>query len=388
MATPSLAPHVTVRRKPRKKPTVKYGLRPLSKTVKVPWAAALAAQHEELANSSQDGAVALELLQTGLSVNTVQNYDSKLSKFVKYCAAEGLTPMPATLYTILKYIGRLASEGTINVDSLQPYLSCINSAHESVGLTPPAVGPVIERARKGWRQRQEHVGGPDDKRIALPAEVMTKVLDLAFAMVLQGRYKFDSAALYNLRDAVAILVTYMFFGRSDTGHAAQIVEGVPDIQVHGTDLVFYERNFKGKAAGDRKRTLTCPLAGKQKLLKVISAFLSVAPATEGYIWRLPQDGRRWGASVIDDMMQRVMTRINVNAPSGYTYASHSLRKGAASAAFAVGVDIIRICYCGGWAQGSQIVYSYIDMAFQASPDGEYFFGHLRPTYTPPLGNVT
>lgn len=356
--------------------------------VKVPWAAALAAQHKELADSSRDGAVALELLQTGLSANTVQSYDSKLSRFVKYCAVEGLTPMPATLYTVLRYIGHLASEGTVNVNNLQPYLSCINSAHESVGLTPPAVGPAIERARKGWRQRQAHVGEAGDKRVALPAEIMKGVLDLADAIEQEGRYKYDSAALYDFRDSIAILVTYLFFGRSDTGHAAQVVDGVPDIQVHGTDLVFYERNFKGKAAGDPKRTLTCPLAEKPKLLRVISAFLKAAPATADFVWRLPQDGRRWNAGVIDDMLQRVLTRLKVCAPSGYTYTSHSLRKGAASAAFAVGVDIIRICYCGGWAQGSQVVFTYIDMAFQASTDGEYFFGHLRPAYTPPLGNVT
>ena len=93
--------------------------------------------------------------------------------------------MPATLYTVLQYIGHLASEGAINVDNLQPYLSCINSAHESVGLTPPAVGPAIDELRKGggndrahWRTRQQGV--------ALPAEVMTKVLDLAYAMVIQS----------------------------------------------------------------------------------------------------------------------------------------------------------------------------------------------------------
>ena len=63
-ATPSLAQHVC-ETQTTEKPTVKYGPRPLSETVKVPWAATLAAQHEKLANSSQDGAVALELCRQG-----------------------------------------------------------------------------------------------------------------------------------------------------------------------------------------------------------------------------------------------------------------------------------------------------------------------------------
>ena len=117
---------------------------------------------------------------------------------------------------------------------------------------------------------------------------------------------------------------------------------------------------------------------------VISVFLSVAPATEGYVWRLPQDGRRWGASVIDDMLQRVMARVNVSAPSGYTYAWHSLRKGAASAAFAVGVDIIRICYCGAGLKDPKSFLPTSTWRFRLRLTANTS-GHLCPAYTS-LGN--
>lgn len=373
-----------MRRRRRKPPEIKYTLKPLAQTAKVPWAAALQVQYKALASSSREGHTAVELMQAGLASNTAQNYDSKLAKFVKFCAEANLSPMPAEVNTVLQYLGHLAEEGTVHVDNVQPYLSCINTAHVAVGLNPPAVGPAVEQVRKGWRQRLIHLGDEKDKRLPLPPQVMSKVLGLAAQLVDSGKFKHDAAALCQLRDAVAVLVTYLFFGRSDTGYAAEVVDDVPDVQVNGTDLIFYERKFKGKAAGSKKRTLRFPLSAP--LLRVIAAFLKAAPATAGSVWRLPQDGKKWNSTVIDDMLQRLLTTLEITAPEGYSYSSHSLRSGAASAAYAVGADIIRICYCGGWTQGSQAVFAYIDLSWQPSADAEFFFGHLRHVEVQRLGN--
>ena len=104
------------------------------------------------------------------------------------------------------------------------------------------------------------------------------------ASVAQGTYKHDAAALGELRDVVAPIVTYLFFGRSDTGHAAEVLDSFADLQVHGTDLVFYEyeRRFKGKAAD--KRTRTFPLSTRPEILQIVSAcFDGAAFANEGEI---------------------------------------------------------------------------------------------------------
>lgn len=184
-----------------------------------------------------------------------------------------------------------------------------------------------------------------------------------------------------------ILVNYLFFGRSDTGFGAEICDGFADLQLHGADLVFYERKKKGKTVGDRKRTLVYPLADKPELQYVLQRFFAAAPATSGFQWRLPSDGKKWNASVIDDMLQRVLARLGESPPTGYSWTSHSSRSGASSAAFSVGVDIIRICYCGGWAKGSQAVHSYIDPSWAPSVDARYFFGHMAPNAIPPVGNL-
>ena len=142
-------------------------------------------------------------------------------------------------------------------------------------------------------------------------------------------------------------------------------------------LYFYERKRKGRAAGERKRTLLVDLAERPELLRVIATFLEVAPCVQGHMWRLSTDSRAWTSTVIDDMLKRLLLELHVSPPDGYTYSSHNLRSGAASAAFSLDVSIVRICFYGGWAQGSQAVFFYIDPSWAPSPAARYFFCHLK-----------
>eukprot|EP00873_Tetraselmis_striata_P029174 jgi/Tetstr1/449438/TSEL_036533.t1 len=55
-----------------------------------------------------------------------------------------------------------------------------------------------------------------------------------------------------------------------------------------------------------------------------------------------------------------------------------LRKGAASAANAIGVPLSHIRYQGGWATNSDVVLDYIDPNVLPSPRAWFFFGHIAP----------
>eukprot|EP00873_Tetraselmis_striata_P040134 jgi/Tetstr1/460398/TSEL_000076.t1 len=59
----------------------------------------------------------------------------------------------------------------------------------------------------------------------------------------------------------------------------------------------------------------------------------------------------------------------------------SLRKGAASAANAIGVPLSHIRYQGGWATNSDVVRDYIDPNVLPSPGAWFFFGHIAPYAT-------
>eukprot|EP00873_Tetraselmis_striata_P043139 jgi/Tetstr1/463403/TSEL_008325.t1 len=58
--------------------------------------------------------------------------------------------------------------------------------------------------------------------------------------------------------------------------------------------------------------------------------------------------------------------------------SDSLRKGAASAANAIGAPLSHIRYQGGWATNSDVVLDYLDHNGLPSPGAWFFFGHIAP----------
>ena len=80
----------------------------------------------------------MDMMANGLAPKTVGSYGGKLDKFLSFCASRGLTAVPATTDTALLYLAHLASLGTIAADNIQPYMSCINTAHTALGLPPPA----------------------------------------------------------------------------------------------------------------------------------------------------------------------------------------------------------------------------------------------------------
>eukprot|EP00873_Tetraselmis_striata_P004471 jgi/Tetstr1/424735/TSEL_015252.t1 len=67
-------------------------------------------------------------------------------------------------------------------------------------------------------------------------------------------------------------------------------------------------------------------------------------------------------------------------PTTCAYFSFRLRKGAASAANAIGVPLSHIRYQGGWATTSDVVLDYIDPNVLPSPGACFFFGHIAPLH--------
>ena len=68
----------------------------------------------------------------------------------------------------------------------------------------------------------------------------------------------------------------------------------------------------------------------------------------------------------------------VGVPQGRHLHPHCVRKGAASAARALGLRLEQICRLGGWALGSRSVWRHIDPLVQPSRSAFMFFGHLLP----------
>eukprot|EP00873_Tetraselmis_striata_P013295 jgi/Tetstr1/433559/TSEL_022826.t1 len=79
---------------------------------------------------------------------------------------------------------------------------------------------------------------------------------------------------------------------------------------------------------------------------------------------------------MSDWLSAAVRLVGAAPPAATSWTSHSLRKGAASAANAIGAPLSHIRYQGGWATNSDVVLNYIDPNVLPSPGAWFFFGHI------------
>jgi hypothetical protein len=77
-------------------------------------------------------------------------------------------------------------------------------------------------------------------------------------------------------------------------------------------------------------------------------------------------------------MQLVLKDIKANPPDDFAWISRSLRKGATTAAHAIGVHMLTIIVFGGWATEPSVVLDCIDRSRVPTTSDWYFFGWLTP----------
>ena len=315
-------------------------------------------------------ATAGQLLHFSRRTTTVNSYDGKLSKFLDFCGpvqeaagCPSLCPCPAKPSTILAYLGWLADEGTVHAGSLQPYLSAINSFHADQGLDRPAVGHLVQLARKGFGELEGTLDPDQATRRPLPASAVWSFLRLGMSC----------SDMHVLRITTCLVLQFCFFARSDTG--AQALD--QDIILDSAGLSWRERTKT--LSRIEPATLTIPRTAPSAsavlaLFDRYRAALGPRPAVTP-LWMLPTDRHPPRSTSVDAWLQEALDLIQLSPPPGVKWSSHSLRSGGATAALSVGVDLASIARWGLWKDfGSLQVY--VDPLVAASPEAVTFFGHL------------
>jgi hypothetical protein len=88
----------------------------------------------------------------------------------------------------------------------------------------------------------------------------------------------------------------------------------------------------------------------------------------------------WGAaSTTSAWLALSLRTVNTSAPAGFKWTSHSLRKGAASAANCIGAPLPFTKYMGGWAKNNSVTErKYTDPTMTHVHAAWRFFGRLAP----------
>jgi len=319
------------------------------------------------------------LLRAGRRSNTWESYAGKLGLFIHYCTvvlpAAGVPaacPLPARVAVVLAYLGWLQEEDRVHHVSLQQYLTSINQAHQDAGFPKPAVGDLVKLARKGFGELEAERQGAPDQRVGLPASIV-------YDIMMHGMATSDPLVL---RAATAVVVTYTFFARGDTGSKAEAGRLVVDAAgIHfNEDAKNLPRISPATLTAPWPRDASlhgrCPHALLQRFLAVrAEAWRSAGRPAPAALWQMPGDGAPPVPTDVGNWLASLLAALHVQPPPGVKYTGHSLRGGAASAALSVGVSLPAICRWGIWRALTSVML-YLDPLVPASHAALVFFSHL------------
>eukprot|EP00873_Tetraselmis_striata_P032982 jgi/Tetstr1/453246/TSEL_040262.t1 len=333
--------------------------------------------------SDELGQRTLDLLSSSLSAQTLKSYAGGLSQFAEFCHdSENISPLEATTATVVRYVAWIGERGHIAAKSLQPYLSAINTFFELHNLVPIAKdGLHLTSARRGLKLRQRRLDAAP-LRVPLPADVAYRFVSKA-ELVVSAPY---SESHLDYRALLASVANFLFFARGLTGVSCR----VQDVHVDTYNITLQIYREKGRASRrgpDDLRVLLLPVSEHPRVACLLHHFIDnvqsvplvIVGLAASNFWavNVAEQSKPWTAATMY-WLSTTVNLVNAAPPTGTSWTSHSLRKGAASAANAIGAPLSHIRYQGGWATNSDVVLDYIDPNVLPSPRAWFFFGHIAP----------
>lgn len=332
---------------------------------------------------SPDALLAIKLASSSLAPSTYKAYGRHWASFAEYCEGARRPALPATPDTVVLFLAHLSRTGRWLPTSVQPILSAINKVHiQLLGVGDgPACGSLVTSVLHGWeRLHAASPGAKADVRRPLPAWVASSALDTALAMSLPVRRQ--QAQLF--RSLVFVALCFALMNRAGTD--ISLLRG--DVSPVGASVHVRLRVEKMRAASTSLRILE--IKGNPDLSALCSRWLALQSdlwsasgktmPPDVHFFRLPADPA-WVAGVAPAVctawLQSACAALGAAPPPGSKWTSHSLRKGAASAAAAIRVELATIRDWGGWAATSAVVLDYIDRSVQACAAARRFFRFLR-----------
>lgn len=312
-----------------------------------------------------------------LSNSSLRSYSSQLTKFISFCTDRDFCFLPASHETVLLYAYHLAEAGTVQASTAQPYFSAINTFHEFFGHPKPAADYApLQRFRQGWQRLQQPLAPAAPLQLAMRASTA-----LSLALCLSG-----SLTLQHLRPLLFSVILFATMLRPDS--LLSVVNAKLTVANSGTTYLwaYQPTRWKGKllqpsALPTFQLVLSAPglAAGLVKYHQLhASAWGSRTPPS---LWCLPSDSSSPTTRTAEVWFEAVVARHLPPQPLRHTI--YSMRRGSASAAFAIGVRAEKIEYMGGWSINSAAFRRhYLDMSVVADSAARTFFGWLLDNSVP------
>lgn len=297
---------------------------------------------------------------------TADRYDGHWRTFSVFCARRGVSSLPATTATVVAFIGHQWRRHAIVAISLKPMLAAIRKRHLAAGLVNPCDAEAVREAKSGFRRADLALRPQPSRAVApLPAAVAWRLALLA---------TYAPAALRRRLTAVVMQFWWLRRAQDLTRFT------VTDVQLPADGSVSFLVRYHKTVAVDGPLARTLPPAAlphadvpRLLLARLLADRCSAAPLRGGRLFSTCRTSDSSG--VMTGWLREGLTRLGVSPPLGVRYASHSLKKGGATAGFAAGVGRGTIAAFSNTSEQT-LAETYISALVTPSEADRCFFGRL------------
>jgi integrase len=253
---------------------------------------------------------------------TLKAYRSDFSDFESWCAAHGLTPLPAAPETVALYLAERAD--VLRPSTLTRRLAAIAKVHSAAGLESPASlrHAVVSEVLKGIRRTKGTA--PSCKAPFLVGQLKAALRD-------------TREDLLGIRDRALLLIGFAgAFRRSEL-----VALDVADIQFTDDGLVVTLRRSKTDQEGEGRKVgiphgskpTTCPV-------RALRAWLGAASISDGPLFRSVDRHGKLGTAALSGRAVALIVKgaAELAGLDASAFAGHSLRAGLATSAAAAGAS--------------------------------------------------
>jgi hypothetical protein len=244
---------------------------------------------------------------------------------------------------LVAWLGNL---GTIKASGLQPYLSAVNKFYKDHGRELVALGDMVARVRKGLPASQVSLA-PALIRVLIPVNVVLLALLRAKVVRLDILQLSTTDApritVEILRICVATIKLLLFFSRG--GAWIECLTG--DLVTTQDGIILYHRDRKSQRGVTIEHRLLCAIPGNTHIhiASLVDIFdilrLASSNKTPPCGWAIDTRDKptNWLADTLTSWILVVLRDIKANPREGFAWTSHSLRKRATTAVYAIRVNM-------------------------------------------------
>lgn len=288
--------------------------------------------------------------------STQRTYRSHRDSYLKFCAATGVAPVPATTETLCRYVAMLSR--SLKFSSVKQYMNVIRLLHLEWGLPNPVHNNFrLDSVLRGVRRDR---GDAVTRKLPITPELLRKML-----YNLNLNVPADCVVW-----AASLLMFFAMLRRSNVLSSANVFDPAKslcrsDISVQSWGLLVEIRHTKTIQYRERSLQIPLPRIRGNSLCPVQAialAFEKTAGASLGGPAFVIPRGSEFTPLSPANFVSRVRSLLTQCGVDASKYAGHSFRRGGASWAYAVGLPVDTIRILGDWRSQAYTAYLVPDQA--------------------------